>query len=128
MKQLYGNPDELIEVSNIQESKGEMGSGLKSSLENDGENDLVHQKSNDGSLEDTLISLLSSPEFTRSSSDQKVLMLLKSDSRLTLDRIAGFLNMTKRGVQKITNRLQQTGVLSRKGSTKAGEWMVKEGI
>lgn len=113
---------------NIQESKGEMGSGLKSSQENDGENDLIHQKSNDSSLEDTLISLLSSPEFTRSSSDQKVLMLLKSDSRLTLDRIAGFLNMTKEGAQKITNRLQQTGVLYRKGSTKAGEWIVKEGI
>lgn len=125
---LYGNPEDLIEVSDTQESKGKMGDGLKNSPENDGEHDSVHQKSNKGSLEDMLTSLLSSPEFTRSSSDQKVLMLLKSDPRLTLDRIAGFLNMTKRGVQKITNRLQLTGTLSRKGSTKAGEWVVKEGI
>lgn len=128
MKLLYGNPEDLIEVSDTQESKGKMEDGLKNSPENDGEHDSVHQKSNKGSLEDMLTSLLSSPEFTRSSSDQKVLMLLKSDPRLTLDRIAGFLNMTKRGVQKITNRLQQTGTLSRKGSTKAGEWVVKEGI
>lgn len=146
MKLLYGNTDDIIEVSDIlksngesmgeisndvqnpSESKGESGDGLKNSPESDGENDSVHQKSNKGSLEDTLTSLLSSPEFIRSSSDQKVLMLLKSDPRLTLNRIAGFLNMTKRGVQKITNRLQQTGVLSRKGSTKAGEWVVKNGI
>lgn len=128
MKLLYGNPDDLIEVSHTQESKGKMGDGLNNSPESDGEHDSVHQKSNKGSLEDMLTSLLSSPEFIRSSSDQKVLMLLKSDPRLTLDRIAGFLNMTKRGVQKITNRLQQTGTLSRKGSTKAGEWVVKEGI
>lgn len=128
MKLLYGNPDELIEVSNTPESKGEIGGGLKNSPESDEENDSVHQKSNKGSLEDTLTALLSSPEFTRSSSDQKVLMLLESDSRLTLDRIAGFLNMTKRGVQKITNRLQQTGALSRKGSTKAGEWIVNKRI
>lgn len=146
MKLLYENPADLIEIGDIlkskgestgeisndvqnpSESKGESGDGLKNSPESDGENDSVHQKSNKGSLEDTLTSLLSSPEFIRSSSDQKVLMLLKSDPRLTLNRIAGFLNMTKRGVQKITNRLQQTGVLSRKGSTKAGEWVVKKGI
>lgn len=128
MKLLYGNPEDLIEVSDTQESKEKMGDGLKYSPESDGEYDSVHQKSNKGSLEDMLTALLSSPEFIRSSSDQKVLMLLKSDPRLTLDRIAGFLNMTKRGVQKITNRLQQTGTLSRKGSTKAGEWVVKEGI
>lgn len=146
MKLLYGNTDDIIEVGDIlkskgestgeisndvqnpSESKGESGDGLKNSPESDGENDSVHQKSNKGSLEDTLTSLLSSSEFIRSSSDQKVLMLLKSDPRLTLNRIAGFLNMTKRGVQKITNRLQQTGVLSRKGSTKAGEWVVKKGI
>lgn len=128
MKLLYGNPDDLIKVGDTPESKGEMCGGLKNSSESDGENDSVHQKSNKGSLEDTLTSLLSSPEFTRSSSDQKVLILLESDSRLTLDRIAGFLNMTKRGVQKITNRLQQTGLLSRKGSTKAGEWIVNKGI
>lgn len=128
MKLLYGNPDELIEVKDTQESKGEMGGDLKNSPESDEGNDSVHQKSNKSSLEDTLTSLMSSSEFTRSSSDKKVLMLLKSDSRLTLDRIASFLNMTKRGVQKITNRLQQTGVLSRRGSTKAGEWIVKDGI
>lgn len=65
MKPLYDHPDELIEVCNPQESKGEMGSGLKSSPEN-GEGGSVHHKSNEGSQEDTLTSLLSSSEFIRS--------------------------------------------------------------
>lgn len=55
-------------------------------------------------------------------------MLLKVNSRMTLDKIAEHLNMTKRGVQKVTNRLQEAGVLSRKGSKKAGEWIVNQGI
>lgn len=88
----------------------------------------VHQKIDISSPESALTSLLGSPEFTSGSSDLKVFMLLKSDSKLTLEKIAGFLNMTKRGVQKITNRLQQSGVLSRRGSTKAGEWIVKDGL
>lgn len=52
------------------------------------------------------------------------MMLLNYDSRLTLEKMAEYLSMTKRGVQKITNRLQASGVLSREGSTKAGEWIV----
>lgn len=65
MKLLYGNPEDLIEVSDTQESKRKMGDGLKNSPESEGEHDSVHQKSNKGSLEDMLTSLLSSPEFTR---------------------------------------------------------------
>ena len=56
------------------------------------------------------------------------MILLKVNSKMTLDKIAEHLNMTKRGVQKITNRLQESGVLSRKGSTKAGEWIVNQVI
>ncbi|MBD5311121.1 MAG: HTH domain-containing protein [Bacteroides sp.] len=71
---------------------------------------------------------MSSPEFLTGSSENKVMMLLKVNSRMTLDKIAEHLNMTKRGVQKVTNRLQEAGVLSRKGSKKAGEWIVNQGI
>lgn len=58
MKMLYGNLDDLIEVSDIPDSKGEMGDGLKNSPESDGEHDSVHQKSNKGSLTTTLLRLL----------------------------------------------------------------------
>ncbi len=64
------------------------------------------------------------PKFTEESSDQKVLNLLKADSQLSLTKIASLLKMSKRGVQKVTNRLQQSGVLLRKGSARSGEWIV----
>lgn len=51
-------------------------------------------------------------------------MLLKSNNRMTLDKMAEYLGMTKRGVQKVTNRLKEAGVISRQGSTKAGQWIV----
>lgn len=54
------------------------------------------------------------------------MMLLKFNSRMTLDKMAEYLNMSKRGVQKDTNRLQESGVLSREGSTKAGKWIIND--
>lgn len=88
------------------------------------ETEQVHQKTDSSSPERSLETIISSPEFINSSSDHKVLMLLNYDSRLTLEKMAEHLSMTKRGVQKITNRLQESGALSREGSTKAGEWIV----
>ncbi len=88
------------------------------------ENGIVHQKTDKSSSESSLETILSSSEFLNGSSENKVMMLLKFNSRMTLDKMAEYLNMTKRGVQKVTNRLQESGVLSRKGSTKAGEWIV----
>ena len=99
-----------------------------SSLESSSENDIVHQKADKSSPESSLETILSSPEFLSGSSENKVMMLLKVNSRMTLDKMAEYLNMTKRGVQKVTNRLQESGVLYRKGSTKAGEWIVNQGI
>lgn len=90
------------------------------------ETEQVHQKTESSSPESSLETIISSPEFNNSSSDQKVLMLLNHDSRLTLDKIAEYLNMTKRGVQKITNRLQQSDAISRKGANKNGEWVVNK--
>ena len=97
---------------------------INGQIQSSSEMNEVHQKTNISSPESSLKTVISSPEFNNSSSDQKVLMLLSHDSRLTLDKIAEYLNMTKRGVQKITNRLQQSGAISRKGANKNGEWVV----
>ncbi|MDE5555296.1 MAG: hypothetical protein K2J10_08965, partial [Muribaculaceae bacterium] len=95
-----------------------------SSLESSSENDIVHQKTYNSAPESSLETILSSPEFLTGSSEQKVLMLLNFNDRMTLGKMAEYLNMTKRGVQKVTNRLQESGVLSREGSTKGGKWSV----
>lgn len=47
---------------------------------------------------------------------------------MTLDEVAKIIGLLRIGVQKIASKLQAEGILSRKGSTKAGEWVVKEGI
>ena len=97
-----------------------------SSLESSSENDIVHQKGDKSSPESSLETILSSPEFLSYSSENKVIMLLKVNNKMTLDKIAEYLHMTKRGVQKVTNRLQKSGLLSRKGATKNGEWIISE--
>ncbi len=118
--------DELNPDSSKGESSPEDQSKGKSKGESSPVAEQVHQKTDSSSPESSLETIISSPEFINSSSDHKVLMLLNYDSRLTLEKIAEYLNMTKRGVQKITNRLQQSGAISRKGATKNGEWIVNK--
>ncbi|MDE6269376.1 MAG: hypothetical protein K2M12_00795, partial [Muribaculaceae bacterium] len=97
-----------------------------STLESSSDSDTVHQKTDKSSPESSLDFILSSPEFLSGSSENKVMMLLRFNNRMTLDKMAEYLNMTKRGVQKVTNRLQESGILSREGSTKAGKWVINK--
>jgi len=80
----------------------------------------------DSSPEGSPVVLAGTLEFINSSSEIKVLMLLKSYPTLTLEKVAILMNMTKRGVIKITNKLQENGKLSRKGANKNGEWIVND--
>lgn len=84
----------------------------------------VHRNNSNSSPESSPETILSSSEFINGSSERKVIMLLKSNNRMTLDKMAEYLGMTKRGVQKVTNRLKEAGVISRQGSTKGGQWIV----
>lgn len=45
---------------------------------------------------------------------------------MTLPEVAKILGLTKDGVNKIVAKLRREGTLSRKGSTKAGEWIVNK--
>lgn len=54
----------------------------------------------------------------------KVLYLLSQNSSMTLEDVAKTIGLSRIGVQKIVGKLKQEGILSRKGSTKAGEWIV----
>ena len=47
---------------------------------------------------------------------------------MTLSEVADIIGLTRNGVKKITDTLRREGVLSRKGSTKAGEWIVNKPI
>ncbi len=116
MKLLYDHPDELIEANSPQENMGEMGSTLKSSPE---------------STQETIESTQENAESTQEtdlSNRERLILLLRENPHLTLAEIAGVIGLTRDGVKKIADKLRAEGILSRKGSTKAGEWVVKEGI
>ncbi len=55
---------------------------------------------------------------------EKVILLLKENSKMTLPEVGKKLGLTRDGVNKIVAKLRREGILSRKGSTKSGEWVV----
>lgn len=134
MKLLYGNPEELLEVSNIQESEVEMGGYLKSSPKSDKKCTQEALKGTQEPLNSTQESLNSTQETSRStqetllSNKERLISLLRENPCLTLAEVAEIIGLTRDGVKKIADKLRSAGVLSRKGSTKAGEWIVKEGV
>lgn len=54
----------------------------------------------------------------------KVLSFLRANPAVTLQEIANRIGITRRGVQKITDRLKADGIIRREGSTKAGKWII----
>lgn len=120
MKLLYGNPDDLIEVSDTQESL----SGIKDSTQENAreiKNDTQEDTNSTREKTDT------TQEVPTSNRD-RLISLLRDNPRLTLADIADMIGLTRDGVKKIADKLRAEGILSRKGSTKAGEWVVRDGI
>ena len=60
------------------------------------------------------------------SNRDKVVYVLSRDSKMTLEEVAEVIGMSRIGVQKIVGTLKQEGVISRRGSNKKGEWIVRE--
>ena len=67
---------------------------------------------------------INSTQEKPSSTQDRLVALFKANPRLTLAQAAEILGLTRDGVKKIAGKLRAQGVLSRKGSTKAGEWVV----
>ena len=71
-------------------------------------------------LQDSLVGIKSNRD--------KVLRVLSMNSTMTLEEVAQVIGMSRIGVQKIVGTLKHEGVLSRRGSNKKGEWIVKGGF
>ncbi|MBQ6743896.1 MAG: winged helix-turn-helix transcriptional regulator [Acidaminococcaceae bacterium] len=56
--------------------------------------------------------------------EEKVLLLLQQDSRLTSKVLASTLGISQRQVERILKKLKETGRLVRHGSPKGGCWEV----
>lgn len=118
MKLLYDNPDELIEVSDTPESKGESKGETNYIAKNTGQS--KEQSKGEG------ISIEPNPLHGKGESNRvRVINYLSEDGNLTLPEIAEKLQLSLGGVEKIVRQLKKEGILSREGSTKAGKWIVK---
>ncbi len=118
MKLLYDNPDELIEVSDTPESKGEIKGETNYITKNTGQS--KEQSKGEG------ISIEPNPLHSKGESNRiRVIRLLSDNGNLTLPEIADKLQLSLGGVEKIVRQLKKEGILSREGSTKAGKWIVK---
>lgn len=134
MKQLYGNSDDLIEVSDTRESSPEIEGSTQEILPSTQEQTKDVQQNTQETLNSTQESIgntqesLNSTQETSISNRERLITLLRDNPRLTLADVAEMIGLTRDGVKKIVYKLRSEGILSRKGSTKAGEWIVKDGI
>ena len=58
------------------------------------------------------------------STDERILSILSTNPRCSLDEVARVLEFTKRGVEKAVKRLRQARRLQRVGGKKLGHWEV----
>lgn len=58
--------------------------------------------------------------------EKQVLLLLNANPSITANDIAEQIGLSKRGVEKQIKKFRDLGILSRKGSDKAGVWVVRQ--
>ena len=71
-------------------------------------------------------STLKSDQKSNYKSDQKVLVFMKENSKITIYELMEKLSMSESGIKKIIKKLKDENIISRVGSLKSGHWEVKE--
>ena len=69
---------------------------------------------------------LKSDQKSNYKSDQKVLALMKENSKITIHELMEKLSMSESGVKKVIKKLKDENIISRVGSLKSGHWEIKE--
>ena len=69
---------------------------------------------------------LKSDQKSNYKSDQKVLALMKENSKITIYELMEKLSMSESGIKKVIKKLKDENIISRVGSLKSGHWEVKE--
>lgn len=57
---------------------------------------------------------------------QKIILLIQKNPQITIYEISTALNLSDSGVRKNIAKLQETGIIRRKGSSKTGYWEIIE--
>ena len=71
-------------------------------------------------------SILKSDQKSNYKSDQKVLVFMKENSKITIYELMKKLSMSESGIKKVIKKLKDENIISRVGSLKSGYWEVKE--
>lgn len=71
-------------------------------------------------------STLKSDQKSNYKSDQKVLALMKENSKITIYELMEKLSMSESGIKKVIKKLKDENIISRVGSLKSGHWEVKK--
>ena len=71
-------------------------------------------------------STLKSNHKSNHKSDQKVLALMKENSKITIYELMEKLSMSESGIKKVIKKLKDENIISRVGSLKSGHWEIKE--
>ncbi|MGE0051312.1 MAG: HTH domain-containing protein [Arcobacter sp.] len=69
---------------------------------------------------------LKSDQKSNYKSDQKVLLLMKENSKITIYELMEKLSMSESGIKKVIKKLKDENIISRVGSLKSGHWEIKE--
>ncbi len=69
---------------------------------------------------------LKSDQQSNYKSDQKVLALMKENSKITIYELMEKLSMSESGIKKVIKKLKDEGSINRVGSLKSGHWEIKK--
>ena len=69
---------------------------------------------------------LKSDQKSNYKSDQKVLALMKENSKITIYELMEKLSMSESGIKKVIKKLKDENIINRVGSLKSGHWEIKE--
>ncbi len=72
-------------------------------------------------------STLKSDQKSNYKSDQKVLALMKENSKITIYELMEKLSMSESGIKKVIKKLKDKNIISRVGSLKSGHWEINHG-
>ncbi len=67
---------------------------------------------------------LKSDQKSNYKSDQKVLALMKENSKITIHELMEKLSMSESGIKKVIKKLKDENIISRVGSLKSGHWEI----
>ena len=141
---VYLNPElkEMFFSLDLIESYGSGIRRAKNAMKENGSPELVFEPSNDTD-DYTMVTAYINEEFARIQAEEneknnrqenrqeidiekEILSCLINDPKITRDKLAKQLGVPMQKVKYRLEKLQREGKISRKGSTKSGEWIVTE--